>query len=844
MGKVISLFTLITLVFSGYINGQENTSLMNVDYKSLISQADLSYDTPVTRSEEGMPVGNGQMGSLVWTTPSAMHFQINRTDVFSVGCNTNSFPLAHTTYSNGCGYLDINMGYNGNDVFSGEAFNQHLFVYDGLSTVSGNGITARTLAWYDDDVIATEITEKRSSPPSIEVDLRMLRYAMSYPGNGIRNIDMMNEHENYIQTGEHSAMSRLEIHDGRIVLVQEFKEGDFYSASAVAVAIVGRKSNASYCNETTVRLTAKPGEGTFTILTSSSSSYDPEVNVADLALKKLDSAQSRSFDELLSGNRQWWGNYWSNAFIHLTSQDGIASEVEKNYTYLLYIMASCSRGEYMPRFSGMLWLTNGDMCMWGSQYWWHNQGTYYNGLTPANRPEIMNPVFSTYTKYFESYARAARQQWDSKGVWIPETTWFNGLEDLPDNVAKEMSDLYLVRKPWEERSTEFEDYARYKNALNSRWNWLFMEKTKGGPLARKENTSFEPKMPFSYVTHIMSSTAKIAYLYWLNYAYYLDKEWLKTDGYPMIKGAAEFYRNFPNLVKGDDGKYHIKYVSNWESRDSWGSDDTPEELSAMYAMFPIAIRASEILGVDMDLRDKWQEVLDNLTPIPDASTPAEYYDLCTVGSEDKERFNRIRDSYLERTPNPENARLGNLGRSAVAASNLGLADYVKVMIPNQMQINQEVVENARRPGRGPYRNRLNFGEGPGAPGCENIGVASRALCNSLLQSVPPSPGGEPVNYIFPAWPKAWDAQFTLAARNAFLISASMEKGKIEFVEIKSQKGGECLVQNPWPGTDVTLYVNGKKTKDISGTLLRVPVKSGENVVLVPKGRKPKEKEIS
>ena len=840
MKKVIFLITLIVLVFPVFVQGQENSdSLMKVDYKSLISKSDLSYDFPTTRSEEGMPVGNGRMGSLVWTTPSALHFQINRIDVFSVGNNTNSFPLAHTTYSNGCGYLDINVSDFGNEAFTGKAFNQHLSVYDGVSTVSGNSITARTLALHDSDVIVTEITDKHTSPSAIEVDLRMLRYVMSYPGNGIRGIDLMNQREVYVQTGKHSAMSRLEIRNGRIILVQEFKEGDFYCASAVAVGIAGRKSKASYFNESTVRLSAEPGEGTFTILTSSSSSSDPDEDVADLAIKKLDAVQSKSFDEFLSDNREWWSNYWSKAFIHLTSPDGIANEVQKNYTYLLYIMASCSRGEYMPRFSGMLWNTSGDMCMWGSQYWWHNQGTYYNGLTPANRPEIMNPVFSTYTKHFESYSRAAQQQWDSKGVWIPETSWFNGLEDLPDNVAKEMRDLYLVRKPWEERSKEFQDYARYKNSLNSRWNWLFMVKTKGGPVARNEYTRFEPQMPFAYVTHIMSSTAKVAYLYWLNYAYYLDKEWLKTDGYPMIKGAAEFYRNFPNLYKGDDGKYHIKYVNNWESRNAWGTEDTPEELSAMVAMFPIAIRASEILGVDKNLRNQWQEILDNLTPIPDSSTPAEYYDICTIGSEDKELFNRIRDAYLESNPNPERTRLGKLGRGAVAASNLGLGERLKVLIPNQMGINREE-QDARRP---TFRNRLALGEGPGAIECERLGLASQALCTALLQSVPPSPGKEPVNYIFPAWPKEWDAQFTLAARNAFLISASMEEGQVEFVEIQSKKGGQCLVKNPWGESELTIYRNSKKTGTVSGELLTLNSKIGDTIVLVPRGKKLVTKEI-
>ncbi len=53
-----------------------------------------------------------------------------------------------------------------------------------------------------------------------------------------------------------------------------------------------------------------------------------------------------------------------------------------------------------------------------------------------------------------------------------------------------------------------------------------------------------------------------------------------------------------------------------------------------------------------------------------------------------------------------------------------------------------------------------------------------------------------LNLIFPAWPKKWDVQFTLAARDTFLISASMEKGQIEFVEVHSQKAGELVTIAP------------------------------------------------
>ncbi|MDR0845124.1 MAG: DUF5703 domain-containing protein [Tannerella sp.] len=827
---LMSLFSIIG------INAQtKSSSSLKVNYESLVSRADLTYNTPVVRSEEGLPIGNGRMGTLVWTTPNAIHYQINRVDVFAMGKNTNNFKDGHTNYSNGLGYIDINTVDYGDEVFTGSAFEQHLSVYEGLTTVNGNGLKARVLAWTDGDVIATEIDDQRVNPSAINIDLRMLRYAINYIDG--KNWELTSNHAIQIKQGEHTATSRFEIKDGKIILIQEFKEGDYYNASAVAIGIVDRESKAVYYNESTVRLTAKPGKGIFTILTSSASSFDPKEDIAQLALKQLEAAQLKRFNGLLQDSRAWWGQYWPKAFVRLHSADNAADEVEKNFTYYLYAMASCSRGEYMPGFRGMLWYTNGDLAMWGSQYWWNNQGTYFNGLTPVNRPELLEPVYKTFMRHYDSYATAAKQQWGSKGIWIPETTWFNGLEVLPDSIADEMRDLYLAKKKWEDRSKSFSDFAESKNDLNSRWNWLF--------LRRSSKSGETGGGPFAWVTHIMSSTAKIAYVYWLNYAYYLDKDWLKETGYPIIKGIVEFYSNFPNLYKEADGKYHLHYVNNLES--SWGGKDTPEELMAMRAMIPIAIRASQILGVDADRRPVWKEILDNLTPLPNSAISAEYYDYINIGTKDSPLFNIALEAYRRRNSKvDENTTVHVLSRAPVAAAHFGLADDVKYMIPKQIistrQDNCDIVGSGES-GLGVLRNRLMLREGPGAIECERLGLAAQAVCTALLQSVPPAPDKEPVNYIFPAWPKEWDAQFTLAARNAFVISASMVKGKVEFVEIQSNKGGQCLIQNPWGEDELTVYRNGKKSKNISGKLLTLPSKSGELITLVPKGENLPSKEI-
>ena len=278
-------------------------------------------------------------------------------------------------------------------------------------------------------------------------------------------------------------------------------------------------------------------------------------------------------------------------------------------------MASSSRGRFPPKFNGMIWNTGGDMRAWGTQHWFANLSCYYEAIPAANRPELLDPVFDMYGGAYESWSRAAREQWGSQGIYIPETAFFDGLAPLPPEIASEMRDLYLLRKPWSERSARFMEYAAARLPFSSRWNWI-----RGGRWADARWTIEERGAgPFGAVTHILGTTAKVAYLFWRRYEYTLDLEFLRTRAYPMMKGAAEFYRNFPTLRRGEDGKYHIHHVNSNES--VYGARDTDEDLSAMRGILPAAIRASEILDVDPDLRSVWRELLSNLAPLPTSDDP-------------------------------------------------------------------------------------------------------------------------------------------------------------------------------------------------------------------------------
>jgi hypothetical protein len=841
-----------------------------VDYAGLVSRADITLEKPVDRSEEGLPIGNGRMGSLVWTAPMALKFQINRQDVFASNSSSASFARGDSDYASGCGYADIHVADFGEDVFAGKDFRQHLAVYDGLQTVQGRGLTSRVLAWNEHDVMAVEIDDQRERPEPVSLNLRMLRYVQQYsPG---KNFELANRHAVKVQTGAHAATSRLDIRGGRIVLVQEFREGAYYCASAVVAEVLGRESKARYENESTVRLTAAPAKGRVTLLIASAATFDPKADVAALAMKELDAAAAKGFEGLLKSNQAWWHDFWSKSFVRLHSDDGEADFVEQNYTYFLYIMGSSSRGAFPPRFGGMLWYTTGDMREWGAEYWWHNESAYYDALPPTNRFELMDPMFAMYSGMADSCALAARQQWGSQGLWLPETTWFDGLEKLPDDVAAEMRGLYLMQKPWKDRSQAFRDFAVSKQTFNSRWNWINHE-------SRWENGRWvvadKGVGPFGHVTHILSTTAKIAWLYWLRYEYTLDEAWLKDRAYPMIRGTVEFYRNFPNTKKGDDGKYHIYHVNNHEG--IWDTQDAQEEVAAMRGMTPILIRASEILGVDADLRPAWKEFAANLAPLPTNETlgirkpdqprvwmgavppakqgscdrpaqiPSIYYDLCTIGTEDAEMVKTAGATYQAIRPSvDEKTAVSVLDQSPIAAANLGRADDIRFLLPNQIRClapGRDFCDWAGSGRGGVMPNRMTLREGPGAIDCQRLGRAAAAMHAALLQSVPPAPGQPCVIHVFPAWPKQWDAAYTLGARGAFLVSASMEKGKIEFVEVQSQAGGQCRLHNPWTDGAVTLYRDGKKAEDLSGTLLAFPTVKGETITVLPKGTSPSPKKV-
>jgi hypothetical protein len=811
-----SVLLLIPIVCSISLQAQRPAP----DLRKIVKASDLYYTTPVSRSEDGMPSGNGRMGSLVWTIPSALKFQLNRVDVFGNNSSSRNFFERHTDYCNGAGAVSIDFG---TPVFTEKNFSQHLDCYDATVQVRGNNIQADIFTWAEQDIMSVTVKDNRKSKLPVQVVLAALRKP-----------DM--------RRGDHRAISKAFTKDNYIILTQQFKEGNYYCASAVAIHADGN-TTAVQDEQGVVRLLLAPSARN-RVLMATAASFDSTVDIAGKAIRLLEGTKRVSAQTMLNSHRQWWRKFWEQSFIQCSSADGEADLLQQHYQYYLYVMASCSRGDYPAKFNGMLWTTGGDDRKWGGLYWGANQSCLYNALFATNHTELLQPMFNMYSNAYSSYELAAQQQWGSKGVFIPEVTGFDPTPALPADIAVEMRELYLCKKKWEDRSKRFIGYSYTTLPFISRWNWKKDEGWNEGVW----HTGDKGGGAFGHTTHIFSRGAKIAYQYWMQFEYTQDTNFLRQYAYPMLKGVAEFYRHFPNFRQEADSLFHIRHVNDNES--IWNGHNTVEEIAAMRGIFPAAIKAASILKVDADNQQQWKYILDHLSPLPlnkegkawigsllpvqqgnaerrpDGNTmPVWFFDLCTLQNSDSATMRIARNTYHNYYPQGigKQSKVFVLSKLPVAGVTLGISEATQYLIPAQLRT-AEIT---------PLRNRMDLREGFQTTSVQRLGRAAEALQLALCQSLPPAPGEDPVIQVFPAWPVTWKASFTLLARSGFLVSASFANGQVEFVEATAQENTVLRICNPWKGRRVAVYSGKKLIKESTDALLVLPATKGTLFRLQP-----------
>ncbi|MFM9069330.1 MAG: hypothetical protein ACKOUR_18650, partial [Planctomycetota bacterium] len=149
-GYVSFLIFMIVGICSADEPGQER-----VNQRTGVARSDLVYDKPAASPDAGQPIGNGRMGTMVWTSPNAIHMQIHRVDVFAVNAYHQGRPgqIGSTTdYCGGIASVVIQVGGDPFDTGKGN-FRQQLSLENAECTIETADIVARMFVSASTDVL-------------------------------------------------------------------------------------------------------------------------------------------------------------------------------------------------------------------------------------------------------------------------------------------------------------------------------------------------------------------------------------------------------------------------------------------------------------------------------------------------------------------------------------------------------------------------------------------------------------------------------------------------------------------------------------------------------------------
>jgi hypothetical protein len=773
----------------------------------------------------GMPLGNGRMGTLVWTTPGAVEFQINRVDVFAVNRDAQGkrFGAAgwaresNTDSGGGCGRVSL--------IFGGEAFRAapapHLSLAEARCHVRGDAVRVACWVAAEADALVVEVTDEREPPQPVEVKLAMWR-------------------EPEVRNGPHVAAYAWRQDEARVAVLQTFREAGHFCGSAVAVSSPGIAPQILAPDAKSRVLRLPPARGTRTVVIASAATFDADADAGAVAEQILAAfATPESLAEAEERHRRWWQEFWGRTSVRIESPDGRGEQAARDRELFLYHMASTSRGAFPPKWNGSIFLTDGDARDWGAQFWLWTTEILYWPLLAADAGDLAEPFFEMYRRALPAMTAAARQRWNAAGLFLPEVMPFDGPAELPEDLVAEYRAIFLDGGPNTGISPRLAAACGYDLHLST----LLYAADK------------HPR-GYSWMSHTASSGAELAVHAWWRYRHTGDRAWLRSTAYPLLRGVAEFYRSLAR--RGADGRWHIHGTNAHE--DFWDVTDSIMDLAAIRGTVPLAIRAAEILETDAELRGQWQAFLVDLAPYPLGADPrakaltggALADDAWAAGLEGKvdgshnsedvqltpifpfedwtlETRDAAMDSVAKRTlavaPRHREVlrgvTLSTAIRSPIAAIRAGAAEELPAILQSY------------RAAFAPLENGFSLFEqvtpGYQAHSIEHLGLLTMTLQEALLQSVSPRPGEPEVIRVFPAWPKGWDAEFTLLARGGFVIASAIRGGEIQPLEIASRLGEECRIRAPWPGPcRVTTRRGEPVAHEVCGDdLLTFPTERGE-----------------
>lgn len=509
-------------------------------------------------------------------------------------------------------------------------------------------------------------------------------------------------------------------------------------------------------------------------------------------------------EQLKREHQAWWADFWQLSHIEIND-----SYFERYYYQSQYLFACSSReGKFAPGIWGPF-ITR-DEAAWGGDYHlnYNYQAPYWASYS-SNHICLTENFDQPILDYMAAGREHARRLLDCGGIYYPVGIGPKGLcTSMWPLTPEEMQEKYATRE----------------NTIDDGYKFL----------GQKINAVFS-----------------VGNMLMRHYSTY-DKDYARKV-YPYLSACADFWEEYLAL---EDGRYVIRMdhfnevMPNKRNggvwRDRLGDFNSTLSLGLVRMLFKGILDMSAFLSADEPRRARWTDILERLSAYP-------------VGMSE----GRLSLKNMERGPQDREVAPSGLNRVSIHGLILpgGVMGPVTDSLFNAMLLGD--VERWARKQRveGDWGNTLNNGIETCYPGAVRVGYPSDEILARMKRRIEMDvyPNGwivqggggietfaavpltinemllqsyEGVIRIFPNWNRRKDASFSrLRAYGAFLVTASLENGTVREVDIVSEKGRLCKLENPWGSRSVRIIRNGKPSETLSGRRLQFPTATGESIKL-------------
>jgi alpha-L-fucosidase 2 len=520
------------------------------------------------------------------------------------------------------------------------------------------------------------------------------------------------------------------------------------------------------------------------------------------ALGKVSALTAPSLKILRNDHEKWWAGFWSESKVEVGD-----TLIEKYYYGSHYLLASCSRNiNYPPGLWGNSLTDDSGFSNWEGDYhlnynfqapWW--------GVYSSNHVKLSDPYDTPILEYMESGKKHAKEFLNCRGVYYPV-----GIG--PKGYCTSMFPL----------TAEKMMHAYHTTETGIEGGYMF--------LGQKSDAVFCTTNMFMrfYLTYDTAYAEKV---------------------YPFIREVADFWEDYLKFENGRYMSYNDSFweVGPWMGKDwkkDYGDINPTITLGMLRMFFKGILEMSSFLNKDQDHHERWQFILDHLSPIPTVDIDGNIrIKVCEggngSGSRTKPGFGRvtmhaltyptgvcgvITDSVFAGILRKEIDRWGK--------EPMGDANW------NMLQGSETYYPSAARLGYNPdtilakLKKAISSAKFPngfihhGGGGIEMLSPVPSCINEMLLQ------GYEGVIRVFPTWPAHKDAKFeNLRTQGAFLVSSEKSDGKIKYIKLTSEKGRLCTLKNPWGNSEVTVKRNNKSVETLSGDILKFKTEQNEHLLI-------------